>query len=179
MEDWESLKPWYSVLWAPWRMTYIKETVKGTKKSCIFCEAPKMVDEEALILFRGKLSYIILNKYPYNTGHLMIVPYRHVPSIEDLNKNEIEEMNSLTIASLRALRKVFNPQGFNIGINIGEVAGAGVAEHVHIHIVPRWKGDANFMTVIGGTKVIPQDLRETYTLLKDPIAKEVKNVLKD
>ena len=176
---WEDLRPWYSVLWAPWRMAYIREAVKGDNKSRIFCEAVKMDDEEALILFRGRKSYIIMNKYPYNTGHLMIVPYRHVPSLEDLDSEEIKEIGLLIKASLRALRRVFSPHGFNVGVNIGDVAGAGVAGHVHVHIVPRWKGDANFITIVGGTKVIPQDLKETYRNLKDPVVEESERVLSE
>ncbi len=177
MDEWSSLRLWYSVMWAPWRMVYIKKTVEGGSSACVFCEAPKMKDEEALIIYRGERAYIIMNKYPYNTGHLMVVPYRHVPSIEDLNEDEMFEMSILTQASLKGLRKALNPHGFNVGINIGDVAGAGVADHVHIHVVPRWKGDANFITIVSGTKVLPQLLKDTYDIIKGPIVSEVRKLL--
>lgn len=180
MGEWEDLRSWYSVLWAPWRMVYIKKTVEeGATTSCIFCEALKMNDEKALIIYRGKKAYIIMNKYPYNTGHLMIVPYRHVASLESLSKDEILEMGILAQASLKGLRKALSPHGFNVGINIGEVAGAGVAEHVHIHIVPRWKGDANFITITAGTKVLPQMLEDTYKIIKNPIVNEIEKLVID
>ena len=163
-------EPWYKVLWAPWRMKYIQsasESIEG----CIFCIAPSMRDEEALIVYRGRRAYVILNKYPYNTGHLMIVPYRHVPSIEDLNSEELLEISEMIKASLKALREVYKPHGFNVGVNIGEAAGAGVAGHVHVHIVPRWKGDSNFMLTVGGVKVLPESLDATFKKVKPAIEK--------
>ena len=163
-------EPWYKVLWAPWRMKYIQsasESIGG----CIFCIAPSMRDEEALIVYRGRRAYVILNKYPYNTGHLMIVPYRHVPSIEDLNSEELLEISEMIKASLKALREVYKPHGFNVGVNIGEAAGAGVAGHVHVHIVPRWKGDSNFMLTVGGVKVLPESLDATFKKVKPAIEK--------
>ena len=170
-------RPWYQVLWAPWRMEYIKSSVESKGGGCVFCEAIKMSDEEALILYRGRRSFIIMNKYPYNTGHLMIVPFRHVASLEDLGEEELLEMSLLVKASLRALRRAYRPQGFNVGINIGRVAGAGVEDHVHIHVVPRWSGDANFMLITGATKVIPQDLRDTYSTLKPILEEEASRLL--
>jgi ATP adenylyltransferase len=169
------------ILWAPWRMKYIKETVEkeeeGKSDECILCKVVKESDDEKnLILYRSLRVYIILNKYPYNTGHLMIVPYRHVPSIEDLDPCELLEL-SLTIKhSVEALREAFSPDGFNVGVNIGRAAGAGIYEHVHVHIVPRWVGDSNFMPVIGGVKVIPQSLDETYYQIKPFIVDKMKTL---
>lgn len=165
--DWP--KSWYNILWAPWRMTYIS-TIAGRSEGCFLCEAPRNPDERsALVLFKGKYSFIILNKYPYNTGHLMIAPYRHVASIEDLTEEEMREIGLLLKASVEALRAVYRPEGFNIGINIGDVAGAGVPGHIHVHVVPRWKGDANYITVVGGTKVISQTLEDTYDRLRPEV----------
>ncbi|MCE4614941.1 MAG: HIT domain-containing protein [Desulfurococcales archaeon] len=171
------------ILWAPWRMKYIKETVEneeGKLSECILCRVVKESDDKKnLILYRGARVYIILNKYPYNTGHLMIVPYRHVPSIEDLDRCELLEL-SLTIKhAVKALRDAFNPDGFNIGVNIGRAAGAGIQEHVHVHVVPRWIGDSNFIPVIGGVKVIPQGLDETYSQIKPFVEEEMKKVKKE
>jgi ATP adenylyltransferase len=172
------MKPVLPIIYAPWRYAYIKSTVEGRREECIFCEAPKKSDDESLILYRGKYSYIIMNLYPYNTGHVMIVPYRHVPSLEDLNDNEALEMMQLVKIAIKALRKVYNPHGFNIGVNLGRIAGAGVEEHVHIHIVPRWNGDTNFMPVIAGVKVISQDVREAYKALKPVVTEEANKMLK-
>jgi len=177
MAEWP--RSWYSVLWAPWRMEYIKSADKGGYKGCIFCEALKSDEEEALVLYKSSNAFIIMNRYPYNTGHLMVVPKRHLPSLEDLNPRELLEVGILVQASLRALRRAFNPQGFNIGVNIGRAAGAGVEDHVHVHVVPRWVGDSNFMLVTGGTKVIPQDIRETYKILKPLIVEEAEKLLKE
>ena len=126
-----------------------------------------------IMLCRGSKCFIIMNLFPYNPGHLMIAPYRHVPSIEDLNNDELFDLMVLTKLSLKMLRKAFNPHGFNIGVNIGNVAGAGVEEHVHVHVVPRWSGDTNFMPLLADVKVIPQALEETYRKLKN-VLKEFK-----
>ncbi|MGQ4832959.1 MAG: HIT family protein [Candidatus Asgardarchaeia archaeon] len=151
-------------LWAPWRIKYI---LMEKPKECIFCKAIKEnKDDENLILYRGKYSFIILNRFPYNSGHLMIVPYRHVGNIEELTQNELNEMNKLMQKSVKLLKVALKPDGFNIGINIGRVAGAGIEEHIHIHVVPRWNGDTNFMPVIGDTKVVNQYLNETLEVLK-------------
>jgi len=154
-------------------MAYIKG--HGAREGCIFCEAPKRgVSKDSLIIYMGSKNYIILNKYPYNSGHLMIVPYRHVSSIEDLDMDELAEMMLLARASIRALRKAYNPHGFNIGVNLGEAAGAGIAEHIHMHIVPRWVGDTNYTTILGGVKVIPQSLEEAWSTLKPLIEEAVR-----
>lgn len=172
------MKPILPILYAPWRFTYIKTTVEQERRECIFCEAVRKPDDESLILYRGNHSYIIMNLYPYNTGHVMVVPYRHVPTLEDLDENEMLEIMLLVKAALKAIRRVYNPHGFNIGVNLGRVAGAGVEEHVHIHIVPRWNGDTNFMPVIAGVKVISQDVREAYKALKPAVQEEADKLLK-
>ncbi|GAB6147645.1 HIT family protein [Stetteria hydrogenophila] len=168
---------WFRVLWAPWRMTYVKSAAEGKAGgSCIFCDALSMDEREALVLVKAERAYVILNKYPYNTGHLMVVPKRHVPSLEDLTTEEMVEISLLLKASMKALRRVYNPQGFNVGVNIGRAAGAGIESHVHVHVVPRWSGDANFMLTTGGVKVIPQDLYATYDALKPVMIEEAKRV---
>ncbi len=155
------------ILWNPWRYEYIKSISKRhEKKKCIFCEMIKRRDDEAYIIYRGKYSFIVLNAYPYNSGHLMIAPYRHVASYEELSNDEIREISLLLKHIIPVLRESFKPDGFNIGINIGRAAGAGVEGHIHIHVVPRWVGDANFMTVISATKTLPIALEETYKILK-------------
>lgn len=151
-------------LWAPWRIQYIK-TLKE-EKGCIFCIKPKENrDEENFILRRGKKSFIILNKFPYNSGHLMIAPYRHTGKIENLKDEESLEIFKFLKLSIKALKKVINPHGFNVGINIGKIAGAGYPGHIHFHVVPRWDGDTNFMPVIGETKVIPEEIKRTFKIL--------------
>lgn len=152
-------------LWAPWRIAYIKEIEKIT--DCIFCTKPKERDDNKnFILYRGTHTFVILNIFPYNSGHLMVAPYRHMANLEDLNREETEELWYFLKVSLKALKEVFNPDGFNIGINLGKAAGAGFDEHVHFHIVPRWTGDTNFMPILGETKVIPEALQETYERVK-------------
>ncbi len=152
-------------IWAPWRIEYIEmEKPKG----CILCDKPKENnDAQNYILYRGDKNFIMMNLYPYNAGHLMIAPYRHIANLEELNNEELREYWQIVTRSLKVLRKVFNPGGFNIGINMGKAAGAGIEEHVHTHIVPRWHGDTNFMPVIGDVKVISQALAETYQKLKE------------
>ncbi len=173
------------ILWAPWRMSYIKETVENNelnkgdegKNECILCKIAKESDDKRnLVLYRGTRVYIVLNKFPYNTGHIMVVPYRHVPSIEDLDSCELLELSVTLKQAVKAIREAYKPDGFNIGVNIGRAAGAGIDDHVHVHIVPRWVGDANFMPVIGGTKVIPQSLEDTYNQLKPAIDKYTVNI---
>jgi ATP adenylyltransferase len=156
-------------MFAPWRIEYIK---MPKQEGCIFCVLPKDKDDEKnLILFRGNLSFVIMNNYPYNPGHLMVAPFRHVSSLEELTDDEAIELYLLVKKSVEILRKVMNPQGFNIGINMGRVAGAGIEDHMHVHIVPRWNGDTNFMPVIGDTKVIPQALQDTYKELRKEFEK--------
>lgn len=149
-------------LWAPWRMEYIK-AVDEKVEGCIFCNKPSEDDDRNnLILYRGKFNFIILNKFPYNNGHIMVVPYNHVADPEDLSNETIMELWKLINKSKSILRKAFNPDGFNIGMNLGRTAGAGIDEHVHMHLVPRWNGDNNFMPVLGETKVISQGLTEAW-----------------
>ncbi len=151
-------------IWAPWRMEYIQ---MKKSKGCILCEKPKQDnDAENYILYRGDKNFVIMNSYPYNPGHLMIVPYRHLASLEELTGRELHEHFDIVSRSIRVLRRVFNAGGFNIGINIGKVAGAGIEDHVHTHIVPRWQGDTNCMSVISDVRVIPEALAETYQKLE-------------
>ena len=135
-------------------------------EKCLFCIKPRSKDAEVHIVHRNRLCYVILNRFPYNNGHLMVVPYTHVATLEDLDTETLAELMMLTQLSLRILRETYDPQGFNIGLNIGEVAGAGVAGHVHLHIVPRWGGDTNYMTCLGETRVIPEWLDQTYERLR-------------
>jgi len=146
---------------APWREEYIKRVFK--MKGCIFCQALKQKNNRnVLILHKGKYNFVMLNKYPYTPGHLMIAPYKHLDSIELADKASSEELMALLKQCLRILRQQYNPQGFNTGMNIGQSAGAGVTGHYHMHIIPRWTGDSNFMPLIGNTKVVLEDLRTTY-----------------
>jgi ATP adenylyltransferase len=155
-------------------MQYLQAENKGVQTTegvgCVFCEVhaqPPEQDAETLIVRRGEHAYVILNLYPYNNGHFMVVPYAHVPSLEDLEVPALTEIMLFVKHGLAALRMVYNPQAFNLGVNIGTAAGAGIAGHVHMHIVPRWAGDTNFMTVTAGTRVIPEDLRDTWRRLRD------------
>ncbi|MEV3926357.1 HIT family protein [Actinomadura coerulea] len=158
-------------LWTPHRMAYIKGENKptggGSGDGCPFCEIPNMTDEDGLIVARGESVFTVLNLYPYNSGHLMVVPYRHVADYADLEEPEYVELATFTQRSLTALRKASGAQGFNVGMNLGLVAGAGIAAHLHQHVVPRWGGDTNFMPVVGHTKVLPQLLRDTRQMLAD------------
>jgi ATP adenylyltransferase len=155
------------ILWSPWRFNYVTESSKRKGEGkCIFCEIPNFSDEEKYVLYRGNLSYSVLNLYPYNTGHLMVVPYRHVPSLDLLRDEEMLEIFKQIRAALRAVREVYSPDGFNVGVNIGRSAGAGVESHVHIHVVPRWVGDSNFMVITANVKVMPETLNNTYFKLK-------------
>jgi ATP adenylyltransferase len=157
-------------LWTPHRMAYIKGENKpvGTgPEGCPFDAIPAMSDEEGLIVARGEVVYAVLNLYPYNSGHLMVVPYRHVSGYDELTPAEVAELGAFTQRALRTLRKASGAQGFNVGMNLGQVAGAGIAAHLHQHVVPRWGGDTNFMPVVARTKVLPQLLRDTRQLLAD------------
>jgi ATP adenylyltransferase len=154
-------------LWSPWRMEYIRSAVAEEPEGCFFCEAlAKDDDEGTLILARGELAFVILNAYPYNPGHLMVATNRHVGELEELTPGELADSGALQQRSLRALRESSNPDGFNVGMNLGRVAGAGIPGHLHWHVVPRWNGDTNFMPVVGETKVLPELLSETYARLK-------------
>jgi ATP adenylyltransferase len=156
-------------LWTPHRMPYIKgenkPTGSGAEDGCPFCEIPKLTDEEGLIVARGRSVYAVLNLYPYNSGHLMVCPYRHVADYTDLEGPELTELAEFTQHGIQALRKASGAQGFNVGMNIGSVAGAGIAAHLHQHVVPRWGGDTNFMPIVGRTRVLPQLLRDTRALV--------------
>ncbi|MCH8955657.1 HIT domain-containing protein [candidate division KSB1 bacterium] len=153
------------ILWAPWRMEYIL----GEKESgCIFCTRINQdSDKENLILLRGGNNFVIMNKYPYNNGHLMVVPNRHTSEFDSLSDPEKLEMMNLVSKSMNVLKKTVNPDGFNVGMNIGKIAGAGIDDHLHFHIVPRWAADTNFMPVVGHTKIISEDLGETWERLKE------------
>jgi ATP adenylyltransferase len=147
-------------------MKYISRSEK--KAGCIFCNTADCADsEENLIVRRTKLAFVILNRYPYNSGHVMVVPFAHQPSLVSLNKATQAEMMELINESLKTIESLYKPQGFNVGANIGSIAGAGVADHVHFHIVPRWAGDTNFMTTVGEARVLPEELSQTYQRLKD------------
>jgi ATP adenylyltransferase len=150
-------------IWAPWRMQYILSP-KGP--GCLFCTLPgEGSDRENLILYRRGQTYVIMNRYPYNNGHLMVVPYFHTSSFEGLSSEVLGEMMEVSSYSVDCLSRAFRPEGFNVGINIGKVAGAGIEEHLHIHIVPRWAGDASFMTIAGEVRVIPEHIMDTFDKL--------------
>lgn len=154
-----------NTVWAPWRINYIE---MKKPEGCILCSKPgEDNDADNYIIHRGKHNFVILNSYPYNPGHLMVAPYRHVASPEELAKEEILEHWELINRSLGILRKSFGCHDFNIGMNLGSIAGAGITGHIHSHIVPRWQGDTNFMPVVADTKVIPQALKDTYLKLHD------------
>jgi ATP adenylyltransferase len=155
-------------LWSPWRMQYI-ESAQATQdpEGCIFCEKPAAGDDEGTyIVARAGRAYAILNAYPYNLGHLMIAPLRHVGDFVRLEPDESADCDALLKRSIEALREASGPDGFNVGMNLGRVAGAGIPGHVHWHVVPRWNGDTNFMSVVGETRVLPELLAETYARLK-------------
>jgi ATP adenylyltransferase len=153
-------------LWTPHRMAYIKAgDAQSGRGACPFCAIPAMPDGDGLVIARGELVYAVLNLYPYNSGHLMVVPYRHVADYADLDPDETVELARFTQRAMRAVRAASGAQGFNIGMNQGDFAGAGIAEHLHQHLVPRWGGDTNFMPVVGHTKELPQLLAETRELL--------------
>lgn len=154
-------------LWSPWRLEYLTTPAEG---ECVFCAAAASeTDREHLVLHRGEHAFLILNRYPYNNGHFMVVPYAHVSSLESLEAPALTEMMLLLNKGLAALRAAMNPEGFNVGINLGRVAGAGIADHIHIHAVPRWAGDTNFMPVVGDLRVVPQTWLQTYDQIKNAL----------
>jgi ATP adenylyltransferase len=154
-------------LWAPWRLQYIK----GEKADeCIFCTKPALDDESALIVRRGEHCFVMLNAFPYTSGHVMVAPYEHAAELERLAEPTAGELMALTQESIKAIRAAYSPEGFNVGANLGTVAGAGVADHVHFHVVPRWEGDTNFMSVIGEVRVLPEALEDTQRSLKEAFA---------
>ncbi|AKE89907.1 MULTISPECIES: HIT domain-containing protein [Rhodococcus] len=153
-------------LWSPHRMSYIAEAPRSKEAPYEpFTDIPKMRDEEGLVVARGEHVYAVLNLYPYNPGHLMVVPYRRVANLEDLTPEESTELMAFAQRAIRVIKSVSRPHGFNVGLNLGAAAGGSLAEHLHLHVVPRWGGDANFITVLGGAKVMPQLLRDTRALL--------------
>lgn len=155
------------ILWAPWRMQYIEKPSTGTGGGGdIFVDLPAENDDRKnLILYRGERAFVIMNAFPYTNGHLLIAPYRQVSDIAQMNDQELLEVNQLVAKAVTWLRKAYNPDGFNVGVNMGRAAGAGIPQHVHWHIVPRWNGDTNFMTVVGQVRVMPQTLEESYDRL--------------
>ena len=157
-------------LWAPWRAEYIRSAISQHstgRRSCLFCNLLKTKDDaKHLILYRGRCAFVVMNRFPYNNGHLMVAPNRHTADIESLSAAEGAELFKLMQKSLAVLRRGLRPQGFNVGANLGRVAGAGVAGHLHVHIVPRWQGDVNFMPLLAETKVISEHLSETYDRLR-------------
>jgi ATP adenylyltransferase len=157
-------------LWSPWRMEYIRRGSDGQDRGgCLFCDLPAAGedhDEANHLLARGERSFVLLNAFPYNPGHLMVAPYRHVGEYQQLTAEELAEVMALTGTAIGAMREESSPHGFNLGMNLGQVAGAGIADHLHLHLVPRWGGDTNFMPVVGQTKVLPELLAETYERLR-------------
>jgi len=151
-------------LWSPWRLAYVTST--SDAQGCIFCDALANEAAAPLVLFRGEACYVILNLYPYNNGHLMVVTNRHVASLAECSRAELTEMMELTRRAEIALAEAYHPQGMNVGINLGRAAGAGVVDHVHIHAVPRWAGDTNFISVIAEVRVVPEELEETAKRLR-------------
>lgn len=157
-------------LYSPWRLEYI---LSKKAEECIFCTKPNQNDDEKhLIVYRTKLSFVIINMFPYNNGHIMAVPNRHVACLSDLTNEERNDLFELTTLCERVIKKVYSPQGINVGINLGKAAGAGIDQHLHVHLVPRWGGDCNFMTSVGGVRVLPDDFERAYKLLKEQFDKE-------
>ena len=168
-------------MWTPWRMTYLKAPKESNERRCIFCDkirANRAQDRENLVVRRGKRAFVVLNLYPYSNGHLMVAPYQHTGELESLDGATLKEMMLLVAQSIRALRTMMNPQGFNVGANLGRVAGAGVEDHVHLHIVPRWGGDTNFMPVLADVRMIPELLPQTYDGLLEAFKAKPKKARK-
>lgn len=158
-------------LWTPWRYQYVTSAIAGEKPECIFCDAAKRTDDEVtLVVHRGVSSFVILNRFPYTSGHLMIVPYKHTAEISGLDSATLTEMMQLAQRAESAFKSLYKPDGMNFGMNLGRAAGAGIAGHVHLHGLPRWIGDASFMSVTGETRVLPEDLSTTFTRLRSALA---------
>jgi ATP adenylyltransferase len=157
-------------LWSPWRYQYVQKERTGGE--CVFCRAAASErDQDNLVVYRGRNNFVMLNLYPYSTGHLMVVPYQHVDNLPDASRETLEEMILLVRDAEQHLGAVYRAPGFNFGMNLGESAGAGIAEHIHMHVLPRWPGDTNFMTTIGETRVLPEDLTTTWRKLSAAFAK--------
>ena len=152
-------------LWAPWRLEYVQAA--DEQDGCVFCRAAEGDDEEQLVVHRGERGFVLLNKFPYASGHLLVAPYRHGSAFDDLAEAEALEVHRLAVEAIETLRAVFAPEGFNVGWNLGRVAGAGIVDHGHVHVVPRWSGDTNFMPVLADVKVIPEHLLETRLKLAE------------
>ncbi len=156
-------------IWSPWRYDYLASTGKKSP-SCVFCvDEDRSHDAERLIVFRGSYNFIILNLFPYTSGHVMVAPYEHLDTIAVAKAEQLSEMMQLAQRCIGALQKLYKPEGFNIGMNLGQAAGAGIREHFHLHVVPRWIGDANFMSITGETRVLPEELGRTYERLKSAL----------
>jgi ATP adenylyltransferase len=153
-------------LWTPWRSAYVEGKARPPAGHCIFCDAVQGSDEESYILHRGRFNFVLLNRFPYASGHLMIAPFEHVSRLSQTDPASSLEMMEFTRASERILEAVYHPAGLNLGMNLGQAAGAGIAEHIHMHVLPRWIGDTNFMAVVGETRVMPESLEQTYTKLR-------------
>ena len=153
-------------LWAPWRHAYVTSS-RSTSGVCVLCEAPKAVEEDSLVVHTGDSAFVLMNLYPYSSGHTMVAPLRHVGCLADAETGELAEMMGLASRIETIMRDLYKPDGLNLGMNLGKAAGAGVADHIHLHVVPRWSGDANFMTTIGNTRVIPEDPREACRRLRE------------
>jgi ATP adenylyltransferase len=154
-------------IWAPWRLSYVKDASKDKESECFFCAALEAGDDEAnLIVHRGETCFVILNKYPYTNGHLMVAPYEHIAAIQELDAETTSELMSLAQRGIRALETSHSPHGYNVGFNQGRVAGAGVEHHIHLHVVPRWGGDTSFMPVLGDTRVMNQTLRDSFETVR-------------
>jgi ATP adenylyltransferase len=153
-------------IWAPWRLAYVKDASKDTEEECIFCAKPGAGDDRAnLIVHRGDRCFVLLNLFPYTNGHLMVAPYEHIATLQGLSAETVAEMMALAQRAMARLGEVYEPHGYNVGFNQGRAAGAGVEHHIHLHVVPRWGGDTNFMPVIADTKVMPQTLEQSYEAL--------------
>ncbi|RUM32423.1 MAG: HIT family hydrolase [Aquifex sp.] len=169
-----------NILWAPWRLKYIEKfnekSEANEENECVFCKiAQEKNDDANFVVTRSEHTFVVLNIFPYNTGHVMVVPYKHVPTIEDLTMDELKDLMRMTKLIVKALKKAYSPHGFNLGANIGRDAGAGIEEHFHLHVLPRWRGDTNFMPTISNTKVIPEDLGTTL----NKIRKALNEILRD
>ena len=151
-------------LWSPWRLAYVTRAVEGGESRCVFCDAPDD-SRGGLVLVRSRLAYVVLNRYPYNNGHVMVAPFRHVATLAALTPEELGDLMGLTRHAEIALTEAYQPQGLNVGLNLGRPAGAGIVDHLHIHLVPRWTGDTSFMSIVGNTRVLPEELRQTAVRL--------------
>ena len=154
-------------IWAPWRLTYVKDASKDSTEGCIFCTAPAENDDRrTLIVHRGERCFVILNKFPYTNGHLMVAPYEHLATFPELDSQTVAELMALVQRAMVVLDQAYGPNGYNAGLNQGRIAGAGFADHIHLHVVPRWAGDTNYMPVLADTRVMPQTLEESYEALR-------------